>query len=95
MSRQQAVGTQQRKVKLTPSLERLEDELSDGLHHTALQLRKALGLGDDPTDLSNLRVHVSNLRKELKKESKMVLCTRVYNGKTYDAIYQLIHVQLS
>jgi len=78
-------------VKMTTH-ERLEDELSDGLPHTSLQLRQMLGLGDDKTDVMNLNVHISNLRKKLRLEGKSILCTQDRSGEKSIVYFQLVYL---
>lgn len=80
------------RAKMITTQERLEDKLSDGKPHTSLQLRQMLGLGDDKTDVMNLNVHISNLRKKLRPEGKAILCTQDRSGEKTVTNFQLVHL---
>ena len=63
---------------LTPTETRLYDILKDGYPHPSAQLHATLG--DDLTDHSTLKVHLSNLRLKLQRHGRDI--SSKVNGHT-------------
>lgn len=74
-------------MKLTPTERKILDVLSDGLPHTRAEVHACLP--DELGDMSNVWVHISNLRGKLRATGRDVAC--VYrNRRRHYQLFRLL-----
>ena len=59
-------------MDFTPTQKRILEALSDGLAHPKAEL--ATYLWDDQGAVSNVQVHISNMRKKLRDRGEYIIC---------------------
>ena len=59
-------------IQLTPTQEKMLGVLSDGMRHTRQELHACLS--DELAPLSNIQMHISNIRKVLRPIGQDIIC---------------------